>query len=45
MFGRRHEDDSLAVFDGSGREPANGAIQKRLILIQLHDVIARPRGS
>ncbi len=40
--GRGHEDDTLAVGNGASREATNGAVEKLLILIKLHDVIARP---
>ena len=38
---RRHQDDALAVGESSTGEPADGAVQKILVLVQLHDVIAR----
>ena len=37
-----HQDDALAVSNGRRGEATHGAIEKFLILIELHDVIARP---
>ena len=43
MGGRRHQDQTLAVRERGSREATDGAIEKLLILVKLHDVIARPR--
>ena len=43
MGGGRHEDDALPIRDRGRREAADGAVEKLLILIELDDVIARPR--
>lgn len=43
MGNRRHQDDRLAVGEHAGREATHRAIEKLLILIKLHDVIARRR--
>ena len=40
MLDRRNQDNSLAVRQGGGREATNRAIQKVLILIKLHHMIA-----
>src|SRR5262244_3224452 len=37
---RRHQDDALSVRETSTNEPADGAVEKILVLIELHDVIA-----
>jgi hypothetical protein len=42
--GRGHEDDTLPIGNGARREATNGAVEKLLILIKLHDVIARSCG-
>jgi len=39
MRERRDQDDALAVREPSPREPTDGAVEKILVLIQLHDVI------
>jgi len=41
MGNRRHQDDRLAVGERAGREATHRAIEELLILIKLHDVIAR----
>ena len=41
MAERWHQNDALAVRESSTGEPANGAVEKILVLIQLHDVLAR----
>ena len=41
MVERRHQDDALAVRERGPCEPADGAIEKVLILIELDDVLAR----
>ena len=43
--GRGNEDHTLPVGNGASREATNGAIEKLLILVELHDVIARPCGG
>ena len=43
MRKRRHQDDALSVRESSTDEPADGAVEKILLLVELHDVIARPR--
>ncbi len=40
-----HENDTLAIGNRASREPTNGAIEKLLVLIKLHDVIAGPSGG
>ena len=40
-FGR-HQDDALPVRNGGRGEATHRAIEKFLVLIELHDVIARP---
>ena len=45
VFLGRHQDDSLAVGERGSSEATNGAVEKFLILIELHDVIARSRIS
>jgi hypothetical protein len=40
--GRGHEDDTLSVGNGASGKATNGAIEKLLILVKLHDVILRP---
>src|SRR5262249_8629827 len=37
---RRHQYDALSVRESRAGEPADGAVEKILILIELHDVIA-----
>ena len=37
---RWHQYDALPVREGSADEPADGAVEKILVLIELHDVIA-----
>src|SRR5215207_8722243 len=37
---RWHQDDALSVRESSTGEPADGAVEKILVLIELHDVIA-----
>src|SRR5262249_32480682 len=37
---RWHQDDALSVRESSAGEPADGAFEKILVLIELHDVIA-----
>jgi len=39
MRERRDQDDALSVRETSTREPTDGAVEKLLVLIQLHDVI------
>jgi hypothetical protein len=39
MRERRDQDDALSVRETSTREPTDGAVEKILVLIQLHDVI------
>src|SRR5205085_12306057 len=41
--GCRHEDDPLAIRDRGSSESTDGAIQKLLVLVELHNVIARAR--
>jgi hypothetical protein len=36
---RWHQDDALAVRESSTGEPADGPVEKILVLIQLHDVL------
>src|SRR4029453_8810581 len=43
VWGRRHEDDALSVRETSTDEPAHSAVEKRLLLVELHNVIARAR--
>jgi hypothetical protein len=45
MSGGGNEDDAFPVGDGTGRESANGAIEKFLVLIELDDVIAGAGGG
>ena len=40
---RRHQDYALAVGERGGGEAADGAVEELLVLVQLHDVIARRR--
>ena len=40
---RRHQDHAFAVGERGGGEAADGAVEELLVLIQLHDVIARRR--
>ena len=40
MGERWHQDDALPVRESSTGEPADGAVEKILVLIELHDVIA-----
>ena len=40
---RRHQDDALAVGERGSGEATDGAIEKVLVLVELHDVIARCR--
>jgi len=37
---RRHQDYAFSVLETGADEPANGSIEKVLVLIELHDVIA-----
>jgi hypothetical protein len=37
---RWHQYDALSIRDSSTGEPADGAVEKILVLIELHDVIA-----
>src|SRR5207245_7359790 len=37
---RWHQDDALSVRESSAGEPADGAVEKILVLIELHDVVA-----
>jgi hypothetical protein len=39
MRERRDQDDALSVRQTSTREPTDGAVEKILVSIQLHDVI------
>ena len=43
MGQRWHQDDSFAIRERGSREPTDSAIEKVLILVKLHDVIARCR--
>src|SRR5688572_9773161 len=38
---RWRRDDALSVLDSSTGKPADGAVEKILVLIQLHEVLAR----
>jgi hypothetical protein len=38
-----HEDHALAVGERGGGEATDGAVEELLVLVQLHDVIARRR--
>jgi hypothetical protein len=40
MGQRRHQDDALPVRDRSASEPADSPVEKILVLVELHDVIA-----
>ena len=40
---RWHQYDALSVRDSSAGEPADSAVEKIIVLIELHDVIARGR--
>jgi hypothetical protein len=40
MGKRWHQDDALSVGERSASEPADGSVEKILVLIELHDVIA-----
>ena len=43
MGNGRNQDDALAIRDRRCRKTADGPIEKLLILIELYDMIARPR--
>jgi hypothetical protein len=45
MRAGRDQDDAFAIGERGRREATDGAIEKILILVQLHDVIARRRLS
>jgi hypothetical protein len=43
VSGGRYENDPLTIGDGASRKTTNRAIEKLLILIELHNVVARTR--
>ena len=45
MGSRRHEDDSFAVRKRGRGEATDGAVKKLLVLIELDDMVARPRAG
>jgi hypothetical protein len=42
MGERWYEDDALSIRESAAGESADGAAEKILVLVELHDVIARP---